>query len=525
MKPYDPEQFRKKRAPWFSGVTLSLVSMFVLACMLVVWNKFPNNEATDSDLTIYCAAGIRLPVEEAASAFEKEFGVSISIDYDSSGALEGKLQLDKDSNKSRADLYIPADLSFSKRARKKGLTAESIPVASFGLVLASSEESNQTFENLDDLLASAIPFSTCNIAAGVGKKTKETLDALGKWEAFEKAKKTTFPRVTDAAAAIKTSEVVQAGFIWDTTAKQFGLRIHDLPELREARSAITANVTASSKKPAQSLAFARYLAATSKGQPHFAKHHFSGVKGDPWEKTPEIIIYCGGVNRQAVSQTLREFEQREGCRILEQFAGCGALVANIRTIGESQAKAAMPDAFLTCDSSYLTKVEGLFGDATDVSGTDVVMLVRKGNPKNLRTLADLGKEGVSLGTTDPTVSTLGDLSWQLLEKVGVAEIIKANDNWEVTTPTAHELILQMESHPKLDVVLAYLANCQNLSKGAFETVPIDDPLAKATQNIAVAKKTRFPHLSSRLVEALTSATSRERFIHSGFEWKAAETVD
>ena len=70
MKPYDPEQFRKKRAPWFSGVTLSLVSMFVLACMLVVWNKFPNNEATDSDLTIYCAAGIRLPVEEAASAFE-----------------------------------------------------------------------------------------------------------------------------------------------------------------------------------------------------------------------------------------------------------------------------------------------------------------------------------------------------------------------------------------------------------------------------------------------------------------------
>ena len=143
----------------------------------------------------------------------------------------------------------------------------------------------------------------------------------------------------------------------------------------------------------------------------------------------------------------------------------------------------------------------------------------------MRTLADLGKEGVSLGTTDPTVSTLGDLSWQLLEKVGVAEIIKANDNWEVTTPTAHELILQMESHPKLDVVLAYLANCQNLSKGAFETVPIDDPLAKATQNIAVAKKTRFPHLSSRLVEALTSATSRERFIHSGFEWKASETVD
>ncbi|SVB17301.1 uncharacterized protein METZ01_LOCUS170155, partial [marine metagenome] len=358
-----------------------------------------------------------------------------------------------------------------------------------------------------------------------GKKTKETLEKLGKWKTIDATKKTTFPRVTDAAAAIKASEVVQAGFLWDTTAKQFGLKVHDLPELAKAQSRITVNVTNASAKPAQALLFARYLAAPLKGQIHFANHHFAGVRGDAWEKSPELILYCGGVNRKAVTQTLRDFEKREGCRILEQFAGCGALVANIKTIGESQAKTAMPDAFLTCDASYMTKVESLFDEARDVSGTDVVMLVRKGNPKNLRTLADLGKLGISLGTTDPTVSTLGDLSWQLLEKAGVAETIKANDSWQVTTPTAHELILQMEGHPKLDVALAYLANCQNLSNEVLETVPIEDPIAKAIQNIAVAKKSRFPQMSGRLIEAITSTTSRERFLNAGFDWKVVDSSE
>ena len=181
--------------------------------MIVVWNKFPEEETSPTDLIVYCAAGIRKPVEEAAIAFQKEFGVKITLDYDSSGALEGKLQLDRDSNKSRADLYIPADLSFSKRAREKGLTAESIQLASFSLVLATSPKANLSFSSLDEFLELEVPFVLCNEAAGVGKTTKATLENLGKWEMFDAAKKTASPRVTDAAAAVVASDIVQAGFL------------------------------------------------------------------------------------------------------------------------------------------------------------------------------------------------------------------------------------------------------------------------------------------------------------------------
>ena len=125
-----------------------------------------------------------------------------------------------------------------------------------------------------------------------------------------------------------------------------------------------------------------------------------GVAGDKWKEKPELIIYCGGVNREAVTKTLRDFEKREGCAIIEQFAGCGSLVANIKAIDMSNAKTAMPDVFLTCDASYMGKVDSLFSGARDVSSTDIVMLVRKGNPKSLETLEDLGRHDLSIGTTD-----------------------------------------------------------------------------------------------------------------------------
>ena len=80
--------------------------------------------------------------------------------------------------------------------------------------------------------------------------------------------------------------------------------------------------------------FARYLAAPGKGQEHFAKHHFSYVPGDEWEKARTYGL-LRWLNRDAVYQTLRDFEKREGCKIVEHFNGCGSLVANIKTVGQS----------------------------------------------------------------------------------------------------------------------------------------------------------------------------------------------
>ena len=70
--------------------------------------------------------------------------------------------------------------------------------------------------------------------------------------------------------------------------------------------------------------------------------------------------------------------------------------------------------------------------------------------------------------------------------------------------------------------MVYAANCQNLPKDKFNAIPIDDPLAQAIQNVAVAKVSRYPQLTERLIEAITSAESKERFQKAGFSWKGSE---
>ena len=117
------------------------------------------------------------------------------------------------------------------------------------------------------------------------------------------------------------------------------------------------------------------------------------------------------------------------------------------------------------------------------------------------------------------MSTLGALSHQLFEENGIRNTLAQNQNVIVTTPTAHELILQVEGHHKLDAALVYEANCQQLTD-QFDLIPITSDTARAVQNIAIGKKTRYPQLSTRLLSAIVSEPSRSRFLSEGFAWEA-----
>tara|TARA_Y100001968_G_scaffold331422_1_gene386049 strand:- start:572 stop:2164 length:1593 start_codon:yes stop_codon:yes gene_type:complete len=521
IKPFDPSKYEPKRSFWRNGITLSLVGIVVLMALIKVMTtlKVPS----PGDLNVYCAAGLRKPIMDAATAFEEEFNVDVKFDFASSGGMEAKLELDADRGRAYADLFIPADIFYANRTRNKGFTTESIPLASFRLVVASNPSANLEISSLNDIIDKKISFAICDPEAAAGKTTMRALQNADQWNNFFQAKKASFPTVLETGAAVQASDVVQAGFVWNTTAKQYGLKIHDLPELAEVRSSITANVVATTKKPTQALLFARYLAAAEKGQPFFVKHHFTSLEGDPWARVPELNLYCGGVNQLALEETIKAFEKREGCRVSVQYSGCGTLVSGIRAIQDGNGNGVMPDAFMTCDVSYMNKVAELFGKASDVSATDVVLLVRKENPKtkNVSTIDHLTQPDLLIGTTDPTKSTLGDLSWQLLEGWGAADILKENKNFR-TWPTAHELIGAMSASSKLDVAMVYAANCQNLPEDEFKTIVINDTLAQAIQNVAVAKVSRYPQLTERLIEAITSAESKERFQKAGFRWKASQ---
>ena len=58
-----------------------------------------------------------------------------------------------------------------------------------------------------------------------------------------------------------------------------------------------------------------------------------------------------------------------------------------------------------------------------------------------------------------------------------------------------------------------------LAGPGLQVLPIDDARARATQNIAVGSGSEFPRLASRLVAAILSQRSKQRFTAKGFEWR------
>ena len=65
-------------------------------------------------------------------------------------------------------------------------------------------------------------------------------------------------------------------------------------------------------------------------------------------------------------------------------------------------------------------------------------------PNGIRQLSDLEQADLKIGTTDPAMSTLGALSHAMFEDLGIASSLRKQQSIIVTTPTAHELILQMK---------------------------------------------------------------------------------
>jgi len=507
-----------------NGILWLAVTSLSIGCLLIfLQSKFTDNppsgprDGQTKSLTVYCAAGVRSAVEEMAKKFEVEMGVSVKLEYANSGVLANRLKIDKEGGLASADIYIPADYTYTEKAAADGLTRESLRVATWQVVLGVKPGANIDVKDCDEVLKSKLSFVLCEPLAGVGKKTKKMLEQSGHWSAFNEAKAASFPTVTEAAMAVKENPGTQAAFVWDSVARQHGLRVIELPELKASRANISVAVTASTDRPTLALQFARFLAAPDKGGKVFARHNYQPLAGDAWTRVPKLRVDCGGVNREAVEKTIREFEAREGCVITMVYAGCGTLVGKMQTGDKG-----LPDLFMTCDATYLdmaqSKMGNPFGPDLRISSTRIVMLVAKGNPKKLRTLTDLAQRGLRVGVTDPKASTLGKLTEDLIRGTGQWEAVAKNI--PVKADTAHTLIQSMEAGGKLDVVLVYEANIQHL-KNKFDSVPLKPASAIAVQNIAARKGTDCPQLAQRLMLHITSDASRRRFEQLGFNWEAS----
>lgn len=487
-----------------SGRSLALLSLLAIAGLLAaLWasSRSPGRAAS-APLLVYCAAGLKGPVEAAAKAYERETGTPVQLQFGGSGTLLSNLKVS-----GQGDLFVAADASFIEAGRTNQLLAEVVPLARLNPVVVVPKGNPRAVGAVADLLRPGTRVSMANPdAAAIGAVVRKALQGTGQWAALAGAATVFKPTVNDVANDVKVG-AVDAGIVWDATAAQYReLEAVRAPELAGVSSEVAVAVLRTCRQASEALAFARYLGARDRGLGEFARAGYAVVGGDAWKARPEVVVYSGAVNRPALEPLLAEFEAREGVRVTRVYNGCGILTAQIRS-GQR------PDAYLACDTSFMTTVSNVFGPSTDISRTSLVLLVRRGNPMGVRTLEDLGRPGLRVGLAQEQQSALGALTARVLQSRGLMDQVRPNVR--VETPTGDLLVNQMRGGG-LDVAVVYAVNARS-AREALDAVPVEDAGAVAIQPYAVSQATANARLMERLGERLRSASGRARLEEAGFQ--------
>ena len=160
--------------------------VLILAVLVYLWlslqsDRQPNRSSHDvQTLTLYCAAGLKPPVEAIRGQYESEYGISLQINYEGSGTLLSKIKIAP-----QGDLFLAADDSYIALARTEGLVAEELPLATMQPVIAVGRGNPRQIAALTDLLADDIRLGLANPdAAAVGRITRQMLGQTGQWKQF-----------------------------------------------------------------------------------------------------------------------------------------------------------------------------------------------------------------------------------------------------------------------------------------------------------------------------------------------------
>jgi len=487
----------------------SVVAVALLSGALLLLGR-SGRPATGATLTLYCAAGLRPPVERIVEQYARECGGSVRIQYGGSNTLLGQIEAGK-----VGDLFLAADESYVSLARQRGLAAEILPVATMHPVIGVRRGNPRGIARIEDLLRKDLRVGLANPdQAAIGKVARDLLEQAGQWEALNRQVTATGvfkPTVTDLANDVLLGSV-DAAILWDVTVRQY-------PELEAVRTktldagtgSIAICVLTTAQEPAASLHFARYLASSDRGLPEFASLGYEPVEGDVWSDVPQITFFIGSVNRRALEDTIKEFQAREGVAVSTVYNGCGILTAQMHTIRQQQS-GGFPDAYMACDVYYLENVKDWFQEAVNVSETEIVMVVQKGNPKGIQSLKDLARPGIRVVVGQPEQCTIGALTRLMLQKEGMHQQVMAN---VVSQTATSAMLVPAVTTASADVALAYATDAKS-EAGRIDAVRIQSSHTKAIQPFAIARSSPQKHLARRLFQAI--ARSDQRFAQAGFSF-------
>jgi molybdate transport system substrate-binding protein len=224
-----------------------------------------------------------------------------------------------------------------------------------------------------------------------------------------------------------------------------------------------------------------------------------------------ITAFCGAASKPAMEEAAKTFEDKTGIRVDLHFGGSGSVLSQMKM-------ARRGDVFIPGSPDYMAKAkreEVVKPETTRIIAYLVIAInVQHGNPKGIRTLADLARAGIRVGIGNPEAVCVGLYAVEVLERNGLLEKVRKNIVTNAPSCSATAALLAME---KVDAVIGWRV----FSK--WNGDKIDAVLLKPNQisrlayiPAAVSTYSQDEESAQRFIEFLASAPGRRVFTKWGY---------
>lgn len=195
-----------------------------------------------------------------------------------------------------------------------------------------------------------------------------------------------------------------------------------------------------------------------------------------------LVCHVGGTMRPVFEKLAEVYESETGTKVEINSAGSGELLANIELQAEG-------DLYISHDPFLdIIMDKELAMNGWTLGKIYPVIIVQKGNPKNIRTLNDLARKDVELALTDYNLSTLGRMLPTIFGKAGIS-LDKLTKEKNIITHRSGSYVANLVVMKNADAALVWAAVAA-LRPDTLDSIPI-------TKNLPI------PY-----VDAVTSATGK-----------------
>ena len=136
------------------------------------------------------------------------------------------------------------------------------------------------------------------------------------------------------------------------------------------------------------------------------------MSGCAKEETKELTAFVGSASKPPMEEAARAFEKETGIKVYVNYGGSGAMLSQIELSRSG-------DLYIPGSQDYVTKAQRMNvidpASVKKIAYLIPVIAVQHGNPKNIRSLADLAKPGIEVGIGNPQAVCLGLYAVEILD--------------------------------------------------------------------------------------------------------------